>query len=60
MSIPLGRRVAGRARVIRSCIGSPGDLLLAIRMAGWRLAVPLLKWRVPLPRLARLMWTRSR
>jgi transglutaminase superfamily protein len=29
-------------------------------MAGWRLAVPVLKWRLPLPRLARLMWTPSR
>jgi len=60
MRLPLHRRLAGRARVIRGCIGSPGDLWLAGRMAAWRLAVPLLKWRLPLPRLARLMWAETR
>ncbi len=60
MKLPLHRRIAGRAGVIRSCIHSPADVWLAARMTGWRLAVPLLKWRLPLPRLARLMWTSSR
>lgn len=27
-------------------------------MACWRIAVPALKWLLPLPRLARLMWSR--
>lgn len=60
MKLPLHRRIAGRARVILGCIRSPADVWLAARMASWRLAVPLLKWRLPLPRLARLMWTESR
>ena len=60
MKLPLRQRIAGRARVIAGCIRSPGDAWLAARMTGWRLAVPLLKWRLPLPRLARLMWTASR
>ena len=60
MRLPLHRRIAGRARVIAGCIRSPADVWLAARMTGWRIAVPLLKWRLPLPRLARLMWTRSR
>lgn len=60
MKLPLHRRIAGRAGVIRGCIRSPGDVWLAARMAAWRLAVPLLKWRLPLPRLARLMWTEAR
>jgi hypothetical protein len=60
VKLPLHRRIAGRARVIRGCIHSPGDAWLAVRMTGWRIAVPLLKWRMPLPRLAQLMWTPSR
>jgi hypothetical protein len=50
-----------RIRVLRDCISSPADGWLALRMLGWRVTVPLLKWRLPLPRLARLMWSsRSR
>jgi hypothetical protein len=60
VKLPLHRRIAGRARVIGGCIRSPADVWLAARMTGWRLAVPLLKWRLPLPRLARLMWTPGR
>jgi hypothetical protein len=60
MKLPLHRRLAGRARVIGGCIHSPADVWLAARMAGWRLAVPLLKWRLPFARLARVMWTPSR
>jgi hypothetical protein len=54
------RRVRGRSRALRRSIRSPGDALLAFRMAGWRLSVPLLKWTLPLPRLARLMWSTPR
>ena len=61
MKEPLRRRLAGRIRDLRRCIRSPSDAWLAGRMALWRLAVPLLKWLLPLPRLARLMWaTRGR
>jgi hypothetical protein len=60
MKLPLHRRLAGRTRVLLGCIHSPADVWLAARMAGWRLAVPLLKWRLPFPRLARVMWTPSR
>ena len=45
-----------RARVLRAAIHSPRDVWLALRMAGWRLALPVLKWMLPLPRLAALMW----
>jgi hypothetical protein len=48
-----------RLRVLRRSIRSPGDAWLACRMAVWRLTLPLLKWVVPLPRLARLMWSAS-
>ncbi len=61
MKAPLRRRLVGRIRDLWSCIDSASDAWLAVRMALWRLAVPLLKWLIPLPRLARLMWaTRSR
>ena len=60
MKLPLHKRIAGRAGVISGCIKSPADVWLAARMGAWRLVVPLLKWRLPLPRLARLMWTASR
>ena len=56
MKLPLRTRLRGRIRDLRRCIRSPSDAWLAIRMALWRLAVPLLKWLLPLPRLARLMW----
>ena len=60
MKMRLRHRLLGRMRVIRGCVRSPGDAWLATRMAAWRLAVPLLKWLVPLPRLARLMWAAGR
>ena len=60
MKMPLRRRIAGRARVVRGCISSPSDAWLAIRMAAWRVIVPLLKWLLPLPRLARVMWAGRR
>jgi hypothetical protein len=48
-----------RARVLTGSIRSPEDVWLAIRMVGWRMVLPVLKWTLPLPRLARLMWTPS-
>ena len=48
-----------RARVLVGSIRSAADVWLAIRMVGWRLVLPVLKWTLPLPRLARLMWAPS-
>jgi hypothetical protein len=39
---------------------SPADAWLALRMVTWRLAVPLLKRLLPLPRLAQLLWKKPR
>ena len=60
MRLGVLRRVPGRARALGRSARSPADAWLALRMAGWRLGVPLLKWVLPLPRLARLMWARTR
>ena len=56
MKHPLGARIRRRLRVLAACIEGPADLWLAIRMMGWRLSLPALKWAFPLPRLVRLMW----
>jgi Transglutaminase-like superfamily len=48
-----------RARVLKASIRSPGDVWLGVRMLGWRMVLPVLKRALPLPRLARLMWTPS-
>lgn len=56
----LPRRLWRRARLLHDCVHSPRDLLLAVRMAGWRLAMPVLKWALPLPGLVRLMWPEGR
>ncbi|HET8820917.1 MAG TPA: lasso peptide biosynthesis B2 protein [Thermoleophilaceae bacterium] len=56
MRSPLGARIRRRLRLLAGCIRGPGDLWLATRMLGWRLVLPALKWRFPLPRLVRLMW----
>jgi Transglutaminase-like superfamily len=53
-------RLWRRARLLAGCLHSPRDVLLALRMVGWRLAVPPLKWALPLPRLVRVMWTEGR
>jgi Transglutaminase-like superfamily len=53
---PLGSRIRRRVRVLAACIEGPGDLWLAMKMLGWRLVLPALKWAFPLPRLVRLMW----
>lgn len=39
-------------------ITGPRDAWLALRMLAWSLVLPLLKYVVPLPLLARLMWSR--
>jgi hypothetical protein len=49
-----------RGRLVLSLLASPVDAALVLRMAGWRLLLPLLKRRLPLPRLVRVMWLGER
>jgi hypothetical protein len=42
--------------VLAGLIARPGDAWLALRMKGWRLLLPVLKRRRPLPRLVSSMW----
>jgi transglutaminase superfamily protein len=49
-----------RTRLAASLATSPADAWLALRMAGWRLVLPLMKRRLPLTRLVRLMWRGER
>jgi Transglutaminase-like superfamily len=49
-----------RGGLVRSLLASPADAALALRMAGWRLVLPPMKDRLPLPRLVRLMWLGER
>jgi hypothetical protein len=51
----LARGAIGRTRLLRAQVAGPADLLLLLRMLGWRVALPALKWALPLPRLVRLM-----
>lgn len=51
----LARGAVGRTRLLRAQVAGPSDVLLLIRMVGWRAALPALKWALPLPRLVRLM-----
>jgi hypothetical protein len=53
----LAARARRRARILRHSIRGPGDVWLALRMSAWRLALPLLKRALPLPRVARMMWS---
>lgn len=55
MSAPLAAG-ARRLRTLRAQVRTPADAWLLARMLAWRLALPLLKRALPLPRLARLMW----
>jgi Transglutaminase-like superfamily len=48
-----------RARRLASLLIRPGDLWLALRMAAWRLVLPALKRRMPLPKLTHLMWRQA-
>lgn len=43
-------------RRVARCVAS--DPSLCLRLVGWRLVLPALKFIVPLPRLVRLMWAR--
>jgi Transglutaminase-like superfamily len=52
--------VGRRTRLAASLVASPADAWLALRMAGWRLVLPLVKRRLPLTRLVRLMWRGER
>ena len=45
-----------RTRRVAGLLIRPGDLWLALRMAAWRLVLPALKRRMPLPKLIHLMW----
>ncbi|MGI8873759.1 MAG: lasso peptide biosynthesis B2 protein [Egibacteraceae bacterium] len=49
-----------RAGLLARLLGHPAELWLALRMAGWRLVLPVLKHRMALPRLARMMWREPR
>ncbi len=51
---------ARRLRTVAALITSPLDMWLGIRMFAWSLVLPGLKFVVPLPLLARLMWSRGR
>ena len=50
----VGRRRTAFGRLIRR----PADAWIVLRLLPWALALPALKYVVPLPRLARLMWAR--
>jgi hypothetical protein len=52
-----GRR---RLRALAAVIRNPATTWLGIRMLAWSLVLPVLKYVVPLPLLARLMWSRAR
>ena len=60
MNAGLRARIGRRARVLAACIEGPADIWLVVRMLGWRLVLPGLKWALPLPRLVRLMWWSGR
>jgi hypothetical protein len=58
-----GSRLRHRAGLVGRLLASPRDTWLLIRMAGWALVVPVLKFVLPLPRLVRLVtprWRRRR
>jgi hypothetical protein len=55
-----GSRLHHRLGVVRSLVGSPRDVWLLARMAGWASVVPVLKFAIPLPRLVRLVTPRRR
>jgi transglutaminase superfamily protein len=60
MTRSLPATIRRRSRFVRSLLLSPTDAGLVLRMVGWRLVLPLLKRRLPLPRLVRLMWLGDR
>jgi hypothetical protein len=48
-----------RIRTLLSFLSTPANGWLLARMAGWALVLPVLKRVVPLPALARFLWTYS-
>ena len=53
-------RLRHRLGIVGALLRSPRDVWLLVRMAAWALAVPVLKFVLPLPRLVRLVTPRSR
>jgi hypothetical protein len=53
-------RLRRRLALVRRLAASPRDSWLLLRMAGWALVVPVLKFLIPLPRLIRLVTPRPR
>jgi Transglutaminase-like superfamily len=53
-------RLRHRLGIAGGLLRSPRDLWLVVRMAGWALVVPMLKFALPLPRLVRLVTPRWR
>jgi hypothetical protein len=51
------RSFRGRFRTLRKHVRSPSDVLLVLRLLGWRLALAVLKRTVPIATLVRLMAT---
>lgn len=60
MTAPLREATLGRLRRVASAIESPADGLLAARMLGWALVLPVLKSALPLETLVRLLATDGR
>ena len=52
----VAQTVRRRVRLLGGLVLRPADAWLVARMIGWRLALPLLKRRMPLPRLVAFMW----
>jgi hypothetical protein len=48
------------ARRVPTVVRTPAHVWLTVRMAAWSLVLPVLKRLLPLPRLARLMWSDGR
>lgn len=55
MSAPPRGITRARTRRAIAAVESPADALLAVRMLGWALVLPVLKSALPLQRLVRLM-----
>lgn len=55
MDVGHGGPLRVRLRKARAVLAGPADFWLALRMAAWLPLLPVLKYALPLPRLARLM-----
>jgi hypothetical protein len=58
--MPSRQSLRTQGGALRNAVASPGDAWLLARMLGWSLALPALKFVLPLQRLARLMHSESR